>query len=50
MSNRVPLETELRSLREAVYKSDLCYDTKTVPYFESWAEMNAAFNRLRRYG
>jgi len=50
MSNRVPLETELRSLREAVYKYDLCYDTKTVPYFESWAEMNAAFNQLRRYG
>lgn len=50
MSNRVPLETELRSLREAVYKSDLCYDTKTVPYFESHGEMNAAFSQLRRYG
>lgn len=47
MSHRVPLETELRSLREAVYKSELCYDTEAVPYFESYGGMTNALRRIK---
>ena len=47
MSNRVPLETELRSLREAVYHYEMCYDTKVVPYFESYNDMANALRRIK---
>lgn len=47
MSNRVPLENELRSLREAVYKYEMCYDTEVVPYFESYTAMNNALRRIK---
>ena len=50
MSNSVPLEAELRSLREAVYQYDLCYDTKTVEYFTSYNEYKNATNQIKRVG
>jgi hypothetical protein len=50
MSHRTPLEAELRSLREAVYKADLCYDTETVPYFESYTDYKSAMNQIKRVG
>jgi len=49
-SNRVPLEAELRSLREAVYKHDMCYDTQTIPYFSSYTEYKSAINQIRKHG
>lgn len=50
MSNYTPLETELRSLREAVYQYEMCYDTKTVEYFESYNEYKNAINQIARIG
>jgi hypothetical protein len=50
MSNSVPLEAELRSLREAVYQYDMCYDTKTVEYFTSYNEYKNAINQMQRIG
>lgn len=50
MSNRVPIEAELRSLREAVYKSELCYDTETFTHFESYNAFINAMNRIKRVG
>lgn len=47
MSNSVPLEGELRSLREAVYQYEMCYDTEVVPYFESYTAMNNALRRIK---
>jgi hypothetical protein len=49
-SNRVPLEAELRNLREAVYKYDLCYDTQTVDHFSSYNEYKNAINQIKRVG
>lgn len=50
MSRVVDVQSELNSLRRAVYKSELCYDTETIPYFTSYREMQAAFNRMRNAG
>lgn len=50
ISSSVPLEAELRSLREAVYRSELCYDTETVPYFESYNAFNNAMKQANRVG
>lgn len=50
MSRWVDVRYELNSLRRAVYKSELCYDTETIPYFSSYSEMQAAFGRMRRIG
>jgi len=50
MSNSVSIEAELRSLREAVYKSEMCYDTETVPYFESYTAFQNAKNQIKRVG
>lgn len=50
MSNSVPLEAELRSLREAVYRYEMCYDTKTVEYFKSYNEYKNAINQITRVG
>lgn len=50
MSNSVPLEAELRSLREAVYQYECCYDTKTVEYFHSYNEYRNAINQITRVG
>jgi len=50
MSTRVPLEAELRSLREAVYKYETCYDTKTVDYSESYNDFQNAMNQMKRVG
>jgi hypothetical protein len=49
MSNRVPLESELRSLREAVYHYEMCYDTEVVPYFESYTAMKNALRRIKTH-
>lgn len=49
-SNRVPLEAELRSLREAVYKYDMCYDSLSYDYFESYTAMKNALNQIRKHG
>jgi hypothetical protein len=49
-SNRAPLEAELRSLREAVYKHDMCYDTLTYDYFESYTAYKNALNQIKRVG
>jgi hypothetical protein len=48
MSGRVALDREMTSLRQAVYKYYQCYDTETIPYFESYREMQNAINRMRR--
>jgi len=50
MSNSVPIEAELRSLREAVYKSELCYDTETVSYFDGYNAFSNAMNQIKRVG
>lgn len=50
MSRSVDLRYELQSLRTAVYKAELCYDTETIPYFSSYRELMAAFGRMRRAG
>jgi hypothetical protein len=50
MSNRVPVEAELRTLREAVYKYHMCYDSESVAYFESYTEMKNAMNQIRKHG
>lgn len=50
MSRRVDLKREFETLRHAVYKSELCYDTETIPYFEDYRSLQNAFNRLRRAG
>jgi len=49
-SNRVPLEQELRSLREAVYKYEMCYDSKMYEYFENHRKMQNALNQIKRVG
>lgn len=48
MSRRVDIKREYETLRTAIYKSELCYDTETIPYFTSYREMQNALNRLRR--
>jgi hypothetical protein len=50
MSNNIPLESELRSLREAVYQYEMCYTEDEVPYFTSYREMQSAINLIRRNG
>lgn len=50
MSRVGDVQSELSSLRRAVYESELCYDTETIPYFHSYGEMQAAFNRMRNAG
>lgn len=50
MSNSVSLDAELRSLREAVYQNEMCYDTKTVEYFHSYNEYKSAMNQIKRIG
>ena len=48
-SPRAGLDRELGSLREAVYKAELCYDTVTTPYFESYDAMKSAMRRIKNY-
>jgi len=48
MSANAPLKYELESLRRAVYRCELCYDTVEIPHFESHKDLQAALNRLRR--
>lgn len=48
MSRRVDLKREFETLRTAVYKSELCYDIETIPYFEDYRSLQNALNRLRR--
>ena len=48
MSRRVDIKREYEMLRTAVYKSELCYDIETIPYFTSYRELQNALNRLRR--
>jgi len=50
MSNYVSLDTELRTLREAIYQYEMCYDTKTVEYFHSYNEYKNAMNQINRIG
>ena len=50
MSNRVPVEAELRTLREAVYKYHMCYDSLSYDYFESYTAMKNAVNQIRKHG
>lgn len=50
MSNSVPLEAELRSLREAVYQYQMCYDTMTFEYFVSYNHYKNAVNQITRIG
>ena len=50
MCNKVPVEAELRSLREAVYKYHMCYDSQSVAYFESYTAMKNAMNQIRKHG
>jgi hypothetical protein len=50
MSNSTPVEAEFRSLREAVYQYESCYDTKTVEYFTSYNEYKNALNQIMRVG
>ena len=48
MSNNIPLERELESLRRAVYRYEMAYDTEVIPYFEDYRSLQNALNRLRR--
>ena len=50
MSRVVDTKRELESLRSAVYKSELCYDTNTVEYFTSYNEFKNAMNQIKRVG
>jgi len=50
MRQGVDVKRELESLRLAVYKSELCYDTETVPYFEDYRSLQNALNQMRRAG
>jgi hypothetical protein len=50
MSNAVPVETELRALREAVYQYETCYDTQTIPYFETYQQVQNAISQIRKHG
>jgi len=50
MSNSVSLEAELRSLRDAVYQYEMCYDTKTVEYFHNYNEYKNAVGQIQRIG
>jgi len=50
MSTYAPLETVLRSLREAVYKYETCYDINTYEYFEDHTQMRNALNQIMRVG
>ena len=48
MSRWADIKREYEALRTAVYKSELCYDTETIPYFEDYRSLQNALNRLRR--
>jgi len=48
MSRRCDIKREYEALRTAVYKSELCYDTESIPYFTSYRELHNALNRMRR--
>lgn len=48
MSRRVDIKREYEVLRTAVYRSELCYDTEVIPYFEDYRSLQSALNRLRR--
>lgn len=50
MSTRCNVDTELAALRLVVYRWYGCTDTVEVPWFDSYAEMASAFNRVRKYG
>jgi len=50
MSRVVDTKRELESLRSAVYKSELCYDTNTVEYFTSYNEFKNAMSQIKRVG
>ena len=49
-SNRTPLASELRSLREAVYKYDTCYDVEHHTHFDNYAQLQNAMNQIKRVG
>jgi hypothetical protein len=48
MSQYVTPDTELRALRETIYKAELCYETETVDYFDKYQSLHNALNRMRR--
>jgi hypothetical protein len=48
MKRGVDIKRELESLRLAVYRAELCYETETVPYFEDYRSLQNALNRMRR--
>lgn len=48
MSRVVAIDREYHNLRTAVYRSELCYDIETIPYFEDYRSLQNALNRLRR--
>ena len=50
MSSRNLLEAELQSLREAIYKYEMCYDDKVFEYFESYDEYKNAISQIKRIG
>ena len=51
MSRRTHVNADLEALRMAVYKwAGYCIDETEVPYFNSFSEMAAAFNKMRKYG
>lgn len=48
MSARANLDDELRAVRQAVYRSELCHDTLSYDYFESWSAVENALAAIRR--
>lgn len=50
MSRWTTVDSELASLRLAVYKWAGCVDTIEVPHFNSYSELTSAFNKMRKYG
>ena len=48
MSHIANIDREYEALRRAVYKSELCYDTEVIPYFEDYKSLQNALNRVRR--
>ncbi len=50
MKRGVDVKRELESLRLAVYRAELCYETETVPHFEDYRSLQNALNQMRRVG
>ena len=49
MSSNVTIEAELRSLRDAVYRHEMCFDIEVVDYFTGYAEFKQALKRVKKF-